>query len=226
VPAFAQVRVTSRPPYRSPRVAAFVCPGSRANGGVATGRATSLCRGETPTRVARYPFSYCRGRPSLEGCRRASPSPNTQSRRSVASVETHSGKSVPPLHLPSGSWAARSCAPHPWRTTRARSAATASGGASVRSRMTCQRMAGPESRSQSTTSTRHCAVASDGRREEHSAPPRPSAPTPAPPLGAGQRFLTRHRRPASVAVSKILNMREQSCTTPISSSPATTNPSR
>ena len=25
VPAFAQVRVTSRPPYRSPRVAAFVC---------------------------------------------------------------------------------------------------------------------------------------------------------------------------------------------------------
>ena len=39
-------------------------------------------------------------------------------------------------------WRASSCAPTPSVATRARSAATSSAGAAVRSRSTCQRMAG------------------------------------------------------------------------------------
>lgn len=63
-----------------------------------------------------------------------------------------SGKKVPPLHRPSGSWAARMRAPQPSVATFARSAATSSGGASSRSFMTCQRIAGSESSSQSMMS--------------------------------------------------------------------------
>ena len=63
------------------------------------------------------------------------------------------GKHAPSAHWPSSPCKSRSLAPHPSLTVLARSAATCSRGASVRSRMTCQRIAGSESNSQSTTVT-------------------------------------------------------------------------
>ncbi len=62
------------------------------------------------------------------------------------------GKHAPPSHWPSGSRTASRRAPHPSVSTRAPSAATWSGGASVRSRSTCHRIAGSPSSSQSMTS--------------------------------------------------------------------------
>src|SRR6266700_8364981 len=58
---------------------------------------------------------------------------------------------VPPSQWPSSRWRASNLAPQPSLAIRARSAATSSGGASVRSRITCQRIAGSESSNQSTT---------------------------------------------------------------------------
>ena len=57
---------------------------------------------------------------------------------------------VPP-HVPSGAWSARSRAPQPSVATLDRSAAMASSGSSVRSRITCQRIEGSESSNQSMT---------------------------------------------------------------------------
>ena len=56
-----------------------------------------------------------------------------------------------PAHRPSGAWSASSRAPQPSVATRDRSAATTSAGSCVRSRITCQRIAGSESSSQSMT---------------------------------------------------------------------------
>src|SRR5256714_2344748 len=102
--------------------------------------------------------------------------PNARSSIRLQVVEVHSGKRVPclsggsdchqfaaavevnvgmpPSHWPSWRWRASNRAPQPSPATRARSAATCSAGASVRSRITCQRIAGSESNSQSTTSIR------------------------------------------------------------------------
>jgi len=90
--------------------------------------------------------------------------PNSCRRTSVGAVAVHgwplgfsppsalrAGKSAPPSHWPSSPCRARSRAPQPSVATRARSAATVAGDASARSRRTCQRMAGSESRSQSRT---------------------------------------------------------------------------
>ena len=81
-------------------------------------------------------------------------SPSSRRSRSVNVVEVHSGMYVPPPHLPSVACSARSRAPHPSVATFARSATTSSPGASTRSRMTCQRIAGSESSNQSITFTR------------------------------------------------------------------------
>jgi hypothetical protein len=61
------------------------------------------------------------------------------------------GKQAPPSHNPSAPSSASRRAPQPSCSTRARSAATSSGEASVRSRSTCHRMAGSPSSSQSIT---------------------------------------------------------------------------
>src|SRR5437899_1012040 len=58
---------------------------------------------------------------------------------------------VPPSQWPSSRWRASNLAPQPSLAMRARSAATSSEGASIRSRITCQRIAGSESSNQSTT---------------------------------------------------------------------------
>src|SRR2546426_8258983 len=63
------------------------------------------------------------------------------------------GKHAPSAHWPSSPCKSKSLAPHPSLAVLARSAATCSCGASVRSRMTCQRIAESESNSQSTTVT-------------------------------------------------------------------------
>ena len=59
------------------------------------------------------------------------------------------GKQAPPAHWPSSPCRSSSLAPHPSMATLPRSAATSSRGASVRSRMTCQRIAGSESNNHS-----------------------------------------------------------------------------
>ncbi len=68
-------------------------------------------------------------------------------------MESHPRFQAAPPHRPSAAWRASSRAPAPSVATRARSAATSSAGASVRSRITCQRMDESESSSQSTTVT-------------------------------------------------------------------------
>ena len=77
--------------------------------------------------------------------------PRSRRTTRVGFVPVHSGKFAPPPHDPSGRWASRSRAPKPSRATRARSASTSSAGASVRSRITCQRIEGSPSSSQSIT---------------------------------------------------------------------------
>jgi len=66
-------------------------------------------------------------------------------------VESQPRFHAAPAHEPSGAWRASSCAPQPSCATRACSAATSSSGASVRSRITCQRIAGSESNSHAFT---------------------------------------------------------------------------
>ena len=63
--------------------------------------------------------------------------------------ETVEGDKAPlrPPQFPAGDWTARSCAPQPSVATRDRSAAIGLAASPVRSLMTCQRMAGSESRS-------------------------------------------------------------------------------
>src|SRR5258708_4576397 len=68
-------------------------------------------------------------------------------------VESHPRFQAAPPHRPSAAWRATSRLPAPSVATRERSAATSSAGASVRSRITCQRTDGSESSSQSTTVT-------------------------------------------------------------------------
>src|SRR6266704_6606921 len=63
------------------------------------------------------------------------------------------GKQAPPAHWPSSPCRSRSLEPHPSLAILPRSAATSSRGAAVRSRMTCQRIAGSESDSQSIAVT-------------------------------------------------------------------------
>src|SRR2546428_3025798 len=67
-----------------------------------------------------------------------------------ASSEIHSVSRAPVSHSPSSRRRARRRAPQPSLATRARSAATWSAGASVRSRIACQRIAGSASSSQSS----------------------------------------------------------------------------
>ena len=66
-------------------------------------------------------------------------------------MESHPRFHAAPPHRPSGAWRASSRAPAPSVATLARSAATSSAGASVRSRITCQRIEGSESSSQRMT---------------------------------------------------------------------------
>ena len=73
---------------------------------------------------------------------------------SSAWLKLRAGKHAPPAHWPSSPCNASSLAPQPSVATRARSAATTSAGAWTRSRITCQRMAGSESSSQSRTDMR------------------------------------------------------------------------
>src|SRR5712691_177092 len=61
------------------------------------------------------------------------------------------GKHAPPAHWPSSLCMSSSLAPHPSPAILARSAATASAGSFVRSRITCQRIEGSESNNHSTT---------------------------------------------------------------------------
>src|SRR5207237_2409323 len=101
-------------------------------------------------------------------CKQAGSSPKARNSIMLQAVEVHSGKRVPCLaggrdrhqliasaevslagvllsQWPSCRWRASNLAPQPSVATRARSAATSSSDASVRSRMTFQRIAGSES---------------------------------------------------------------------------------
>jgi hypothetical protein len=75
------------------------------------------------------------------------------------------GKQAPPSQSPPGSSSARRRAPQPSCSTRARPAATSSADAFVRSRSTCQRMAGSPSSSQSITLTTAGYPVADGRSD-------------------------------------------------------------
>ncbi len=61
------------------------------------------------------------------------------------------GRKAPPAHCPSSSWHERSLAPQPSVSTLARCALHCGSGASIKSRITCQRIDGSESKSQSIT---------------------------------------------------------------------------
>ena len=67
-------------------------------------------------------------------------------KRSRASIEIIQPSSFGPLHQPSGAWRSSNVRPQPSRATRDRSAATTSSGSFVRSRTTCQRIAGSPSK--------------------------------------------------------------------------------
>src|SRR2546421_5931238 len=79
--------------------------------------------------------------------------PRSRSSHRTCIVEFHPRFHAAPPHRPSAAWRVSSCAPTPSLATLARSAATSSAGASVRSRITCQRIDGSASSSQSTTVT-------------------------------------------------------------------------
>src|SRR2546421_6830972 len=90
---------------------------------------------------------------------------------------------MPPSHWPSWRWRASKRAPQPSLAARARSAATCSAGASVRSLITCQRIAGSESNSHSMTSIRFYIL----RREQ---PRRKCKFTPSPsPVNKFEKYL-------------------------------------
>ena len=59
-------------------------------------------------------------------------------------------KHAPPAHWPSSPWIASNLAPQPWVSIPGRSAGTTSCGVSTRSRRTCHRVAGSETRTQSS----------------------------------------------------------------------------
>ena len=103
------------------------------------------------------------------------------------------GKKAPPAHWPSGSRSASSRAPQPSVATRARSAATTSAGASVRSCSTCQRMAGSESSSQSSTVMAGTVPRRHARRDATPMPGHMRA-TVVPELAAGSAVRTYPRR--------------------------------
>src|SRR5918912_1780634 len=97
-----------------------------------------------------------RTRPTARrACALAGSIPRWRSSHRTCIVEFHPRFHAAPPHRPSAAWRASSCAPAPSLATLARSAATSSAGASVRSRITCQRIDGSESSSQSTTVTDH-----------------------------------------------------------------------
>src|SRR4030095_2075977 len=81
----------------------------------------------------------------------AGSSPMSRSSIRTCIVEFHPRFQATPPHRPSAHWRASSWAPAPSVATRARSAATSSVGASVRSRITCQRIEGSESSSHRMT---------------------------------------------------------------------------
>src|SRR5919198_4930619 len=110
---------------------------------------SSHSRGPEPCHV-----TWSRTRPTA---RRASTlagsSPRWRSSHRTCIVEFHPRFHAAPPHRPSAAWRASSRAPTPSLATLARSAATSSAGVSVKSRITCQRIDGSESSSQSTTVT-------------------------------------------------------------------------
>src|SRR5262245_42976793 len=83
---------------------------------------------------------------SLAGSR-----PSSRSSDRTCIVESHPRFHATPAHAPSAPCRASSRAPAPSVATRARSAATSSAGAPVRSRITCQRIEGSESSSHCLT---------------------------------------------------------------------------
>src|SRR5258707_7592688 len=78
-------------------------------------------------------------------------------------VEFHPRFHAAPPHRPSAPWRASNCAPIPSVATRARSAATSSAGAPIRSCITCQRIEGSESSSHSMTDLSSCGACRLGR---------------------------------------------------------------
>src|SRR4051794_1122188 len=77
---------------------------------------------------------------AVHGC----PAPSAAS---GPSKSKSAGKNAPPAHWPSGPWSASRRAPKPSVAILARVASQTSGGSPTRSRSTCQRNAGSESRS-------------------------------------------------------------------------------
>jgi hypothetical protein len=79
--------------------------------------------------------------------------PRSRSNMRTCIVESHPRFHATPPHRPSSAWRASSRAPRPSVATRARSPATSLAGAPVRSLITCHRIDGSESSSQSMTVT-------------------------------------------------------------------------
>ena len=95
-------------------------------------------------------FSDKVDRPAGLVARRIEPEPS-QELEDMERIRPVLGDHGRPPHVPSGAWSASSRAPHPSVAIRDRSAATTSAGSSVRSRITCQRIDGSASSSQSRT---------------------------------------------------------------------------
>ncbi len=93
-----------------------------------------------------------RTRPTARrACSLSGSSPNRRRSSRTWNVSVQSCDHGRPPHRPSGAWSASSRAPQPSVAILDRSAAMTSAGSCVRSRITCQRIAGSESSSQSMT---------------------------------------------------------------------------
>ena len=97
--------------------------------------------------------TWSRTRPIAAGLPLVGSRPSRRRSSRTWKVSVRSCENALPAHSPSGAWSASSRAPQPSTATRARSAATTSAGSRVRSRITCQRIAGSASSSQSMTAT-------------------------------------------------------------------------
>src|SRR6185503_12340783 len=160
--------------WNEPRVDPFSCsqfhpPSSICSPSSRSTSPRTSCRKYEPTETTR-PLMHGSTSPSKNGllshqcqvtlsrisaaARRASlldgSSPRSRSHRSERR-QVHSGLSGSPPQRPLASWRASNRAPQPSVATFAHSAATSSFGASVRSRITCQRIEGSESSSHCMT---------------------------------------------------------------------------
>ena len=152
----------------------------------------------TPSGSCQRPGRRSRARPGQPGRRRAGGAAPAWAASTSTAVLGRSRsrsprKQAPPAHWPSSSRAANSCAPQPCSATLARSAATTSGGAAVRSpeHLPADRGVAVEQPVEDGHG-RQTTPAPPGPRRP--APRRPRRPRPAPGTAPGSRPGRRRRR--------------------------------